>query len=143
MISGNSTGPGVDRLAGQVEVLADVTDIYGDHTVSCEVIAPFHAIRKHGPGKGHRSCGDEILAEGRLCQGGLQLLQRMFKNQCVLDRQITVNTALKGCDVTHHKVAFKSMPATGRGHGSQGTAVGKDFTDTLRSPKQKREFGQR
>src|SRR5208337_2155102 len=64
IIRSNGTGSRMDRLAGNIEVLADMTRIEGDDLVCGHVVSPLHPIGYGSPDEGNSGLPEEILAQG-------------------------------------------------------------------------------
>ena len=64
MIRSNCTGGRMDRLAGDIKVLADMTRINGNDFVCGYIVSPLHPIGYGSPYERNSGLPDEILAQG-------------------------------------------------------------------------------
>ena len=76
IVSGYGTGSGTNRLACQIEILADMSCIDKDYSMCRLQIPPFHTIGYGCPDEDNRAFNDESLSEyGAVELGGGLLIK--------------------------------------------------------------------
>ena len=142
VVGGHGAGPGPNRLAGQIQVLADVPGVQGNDLVGGQPVAPFHAIGDGRPNEDRGGPAGEGLAEGGLRQFFRHLLLSEQVQQLMLQRQVTIEARLQTAHPQHGQVGFQRVPVAGGRDRAQHGPRADLLPHALGRPEQERQFVQ-
>ncbi|SQD92180.1 protein of unknown function [Candidatus Bipolaricaulis anaerobius] len=141
MVGTDRTRPGADRLAGQVQVLAHVARIHGDHLVRGHAVPPLRAVGDGCPREHDRRLAHELLPQAPRGNLRREVWIRTKEYERVVKGEVPVQSRCEARDPVHDEVRLKRVTRPRRGHGAQaGHPVTYDPLHALDGPQEEREL---
>ena len=129
---------GIDRLARQVQVFHDRTDVDQDLFVGGDVVFPLRAVRDAAPGEDDRCAFGEIrhewLIERHFVDLFIDVVDFTQVQQFVAIRQITVYALLQPIHIEDEQIGLKLMRPAAAGDRAESDAWTVGTGDGLRAP---------